>query len=204
MKWNFLYEMKAASRTPEEGAAACSSPFCRPLSSTEFVELPRTKFLGTPLFTICFPVFHVFPFQDICTRGEQHDLYQDPIHSVSVLLLASSLRWSEDVAGVTRNPAKATVFQTRNFSNLESTSVISFVWENLCVHSRIILRCYIQLNLCWVRGNFLPTEKIHFFVNSLFAELGGFSLYIHAITVVLRVGCNVISCRLFHFKSIMR
>ena len=36
MKWNFLYEITAASRTPDQGAAAPRS-----LSSTEFVVSPR-------------------------------------------------------------------------------------------------------------------------------------------------------------------
>ena len=47
MKWNFLYQITAASRTPDYGATAFRSPFC--LSSTEFIELPRIKFLGTSL-----------------------------------------------------------------------------------------------------------------------------------------------------------
>jgi hypothetical protein len=49
MKRNFLYQITAASRTPDQGATAPRSPFS--LTSTEFVEppLPQTKFLGTPL-----------------------------------------------------------------------------------------------------------------------------------------------------------
>jgi hypothetical protein len=38
MKWNFLYQITAASRTPDSGAPAPRSPFS--LSSTEFVEPP--------------------------------------------------------------------------------------------------------------------------------------------------------------------
>ena len=38
MKWNFLYQIKAASRTPDQWATANRSPFS--LSSTEFVEPP--------------------------------------------------------------------------------------------------------------------------------------------------------------------
>ena len=53
-------------------------------------------------------------------------------------------------------------------------------------------------------GQFFADRENQFFVNILFAGIGGFSLYTHAITVVLRVGCDVISCKLFHFKSIMR
>jgi len=46
MKWNFLYQITAASRTPDWGATAHRSPFS--LSSTEFVEppLPPTKIPG--------------------------------------------------------------------------------------------------------------------------------------------------------------
>ena len=39
MKWNFLYQITAASRTPDYGATDPRSPFC--LSSTEFVEPPH-------------------------------------------------------------------------------------------------------------------------------------------------------------------
>jgi hypothetical protein len=42
MKWNFLYQITAACRTPYEGATAPRSPF-RPLSSTEFFEPPPRK-----------------------------------------------------------------------------------------------------------------------------------------------------------------
>jgi len=41
MKWNFLYQIRAASRTPDWETSA---PRCRslcPLSSTEFVEPPE-------------------------------------------------------------------------------------------------------------------------------------------------------------------
>ena len=49
MKWNFLCQITAASRTPDYGATALKFPF--PLSSTQFVEppSPRTNFLGTPM-----------------------------------------------------------------------------------------------------------------------------------------------------------
>ena len=43
MKWNFLYEITAASRTPK-GATAPISLFS--LSSTEFVEPPPNKIPG--------------------------------------------------------------------------------------------------------------------------------------------------------------
>jgi hypothetical protein len=51
MKWNFLYQITAASRTPDYGATAPKAPFS--LSSVlNWIcwTLPRTKFLGTPLF----------------------------------------------------------------------------------------------------------------------------------------------------------
>ena len=38
MKWNFLYQITAASRIPDKWAPANRSPFS--LSSTEFVEPP--------------------------------------------------------------------------------------------------------------------------------------------------------------------
>jgi len=38
MKWKFLHQITAASRTPDYGATAPRSPFF--LSSTEFVEPP--------------------------------------------------------------------------------------------------------------------------------------------------------------------
>ena len=44
MKWNFLYQITAASRTPELGATTPSSLFS--LSSTEFVEPPLNKIPG--------------------------------------------------------------------------------------------------------------------------------------------------------------
>jgi hypothetical protein len=45
-----LYQITAASITPDYGATAPRSPFS--LSSTEFVETPpEKKFLGTPLVT---------------------------------------------------------------------------------------------------------------------------------------------------------
>ena len=44
MKWNFLYQITAASRTPDYGATAPRSLFS--LSSTEFVEPPPNKIPG--------------------------------------------------------------------------------------------------------------------------------------------------------------
>jgi len=44
MKWNFLYQITAAPRTPDYGATAPRSPFS--LSSTEFVETPPKKIPG--------------------------------------------------------------------------------------------------------------------------------------------------------------
>ena len=44
MKWNFLYQITAASRTPDQGATAPRSPFS--LSSTAFVEPPMNKIRG--------------------------------------------------------------------------------------------------------------------------------------------------------------
>ena len=50
MEWNFLYQIAAASRTPEYGATPPDHRSLCPLSSTEFVEPPHAKkFLGTPL-----------------------------------------------------------------------------------------------------------------------------------------------------------
>jgi hypothetical protein len=46
MKWNFLYQITAASRTPDYGATAPRSPFSCPLSWTEFVEPPPNKIPG--------------------------------------------------------------------------------------------------------------------------------------------------------------
>ena len=44
MKWNFLYQITAASRTPDLGATAHRSQFS--LSSTEFVEPLSKKIPG--------------------------------------------------------------------------------------------------------------------------------------------------------------
>jgi len=66
MKWNFLYQITAASRIPDYGATAHRSPFY--LSSTEFVETPHppwTKILDTPLV------------------GREADLAQSTEHPVS-------------------------------------------------------------------------------------------------------------------------
>ena len=52
MKLNFLYQITAASRTPDYEATAPDPLSLCPLSSTEFVEPPRKKFLGTPLPSI--------------------------------------------------------------------------------------------------------------------------------------------------------
>ena len=49
MNCNFLYQITAASRTPDYGLPPPDPRSVCPLSSTEFVEPPRTKFLGTPL-----------------------------------------------------------------------------------------------------------------------------------------------------------
>ena len=51
MKWNFLYQITAASRTPDYGATPPDPHSLCSLSSTEFVEPPPPKknFLGTPL-----------------------------------------------------------------------------------------------------------------------------------------------------------
>ena len=49
MKLNFLYQITGASRTPDWGLPPPDPRSLCPLSSTEFVEPPQTKFLGTPL-----------------------------------------------------------------------------------------------------------------------------------------------------------
>jgi len=46
MKWNFLYQITAASRTPDYGATAADPLSLCPLSSTEFVEPPPNKIPG--------------------------------------------------------------------------------------------------------------------------------------------------------------
>jgi len=46
MKWNFLYQITAAFRTPDKEATASRSPFS--LSSTEFVEPPPPHSNKTP------------------------------------------------------------------------------------------------------------------------------------------------------------
>ena len=43
MKWNFLYQITAASRTPDWGATPSDPRSLCPLSSTEFVEPPHPK-----------------------------------------------------------------------------------------------------------------------------------------------------------------
>ena len=43
MKWNFLYQIIAASRTPDQGLPSPDSPSLGFLSSTEFVEPPPQK-----------------------------------------------------------------------------------------------------------------------------------------------------------------
>ena len=40
MKWNFLYQITAASRTPDKGLPPPDPRSLCPLSSTEFVEAP--------------------------------------------------------------------------------------------------------------------------------------------------------------------
>jgi hypothetical protein len=52
MKWNFLYQITAASRTLTRGLPSPDPHSLCPLSSTEFVEPPWTKFLGTPLVVV--------------------------------------------------------------------------------------------------------------------------------------------------------
>ena len=49
IKWNFLWQITAASRTPDYELPPPDPRSLCPLSSAEFVEHPRTKFLGTPL-----------------------------------------------------------------------------------------------------------------------------------------------------------
>ena len=53
MKWNFLYQITAASRTPEYMATAPRSPFsssCGPKLNL-LTPPPRSKFLGMPLIS---------------------------------------------------------------------------------------------------------------------------------------------------------
>ena len=54
MKLNFLNQITAASRTPDQGATAPRSQLF--LFSTEFIEPPGKKFLGTPL--VFSAIFH--------------------------------------------------------------------------------------------------------------------------------------------------
>ena len=51
MKWNFLYQITAVSRTLTRGLQPPDPHSLCLLSSTEFVETPptQTKFLGMPL-----------------------------------------------------------------------------------------------------------------------------------------------------------
>jgi hypothetical protein len=50
MKWNFLYQITAAFRTPDYGATTPRSPFSlSPVLNWICWTTPRTKFLGTPL-----------------------------------------------------------------------------------------------------------------------------------------------------------
>ena len=46
MKWNFLYQITAASRTPERELPPPDPRSLRPLSTTEFVEHPPNKIPG--------------------------------------------------------------------------------------------------------------------------------------------------------------
>ena len=60
-----MYQITVASRTPDQGATAPRSPFS--LSSTEFVDPPRTKFLGTPLHRLL--IFNCkWKFVPVCTH----------------------------------------------------------------------------------------------------------------------------------------
>ena len=50
MKWNFLYQITAASRTPDKGATANRSPLSLPsVLNWIYWPPPRKKFLGAPL-----------------------------------------------------------------------------------------------------------------------------------------------------------
>jgi len=75
MKWNFLCQITAASRTPEYGATTPRSPFC--LSSVlNWIcwTLPREKFLGTPLAGIMAfyrAMYFVATFPIAYSRGVQ-------------------------------------------------------------------------------------------------------------------------------------
>ena len=50
MKWNFLYQITAVSKTPDKGATAPQILFLPVLCpQLNLLNAPRTKFLGTPL-----------------------------------------------------------------------------------------------------------------------------------------------------------
>ena len=49
MKWNFLYQITAASRTPDQGSTAPQIPVLSVLNWICWTT-PRKKFLGTPLY----------------------------------------------------------------------------------------------------------------------------------------------------------
>ena len=56
MNYNLLYQIRAASKNFDYGATAPDPRSLCPLTSTEFVELPQTKYLAMPLgLLICDP-----------------------------------------------------------------------------------------------------------------------------------------------------
>jgi len=63
MKWDFLYQITAASRTPDYGATAPRSPFS--LSSTEFVNTHKNKIPGYPIGTSRIKLWFVLYLNDV-------------------------------------------------------------------------------------------------------------------------------------------
>ena len=57
MKWNLLYKIRTASRTPDKGATAPRTPFSLSSVLNWICWTPRTKFLGTPLWGKKGPVY---------------------------------------------------------------------------------------------------------------------------------------------------
>jgi hypothetical protein len=61
MKWNFLYQITAASRTPDYEATAPTSPFSVLCPQLNLLNPPRKKFLGTPLIYVL-PIYYLLPY----------------------------------------------------------------------------------------------------------------------------------------------
>ena len=147
MKRNFLYQITAASRTPDQGATAPRSPFS--LSSTEFVEPPPSEQNSWVRHWLkCIAIFVSTFWFVLSTAGDEAD--------GSELVLPDRMKWGVDYRMVVKRILNVRVYETAVPSQSvcalrQAVSRLTY-YEGVCVQQLgVALRyCTVWVTLCCV------------------------------------------------------